>query len=63
MKIHEIKVDHEPRESRAIMMGIGLIQMLEEACLRSGSTNRGTKQEAIFRAMARQLAAVRAASE
>lgn len=63
MKIHEIKIDHEPREVRTITLGIGLLQMLEEACLRAGSMNRGTEREAAYRSIARQLAEVRLGPE
>jgi len=63
MKIHEIRVDHEPRETRNLNLGIGFIQMIEEACLRMGSVNKGTLREATYRAIARQLAEVRVGSE
>ena len=63
MKIHEIKVDHEPREVRTITLGIGLLQLLEGACIRAGAVNAGTKREAVYRSIARQLAEVRLGSE
>lgn len=63
MKIHEIKVDHEPREVRTFTLGIGLIQMIEEACVRMGSANTGSAREATYRSIARQLAEVRSGTE
>ena len=63
MTTHIIKVDHDPREFRTIKLGIGILQMLEEACNRSGSQRTGSQREASFRSIARQLAAVRAAPE
>ena len=63
MKIHEIKVDHDPREVRTLLMGIGIVQMIEEACIRMGAANKGTAKEAAFRSVARQLSEVRLGPE
>jgi len=63
MKIHEIKVDHDPREVRTITLGIGVLQMLEEACNHMGSANRGNPREATYRSIARQFGQVRSDTE
>ena len=63
MKIHEIKVNHDPREMRTITLGIGILQMLEEACNRMGSANKGDAREVVFRSVARQLGQVRSGPE
>ena len=63
MKIHEIRVDHEPRETRDLNIGIGLMQVVETALMRVATTASDPKQQAIFRSIARQFAAARAGSE
>jgi len=63
MKIHEIKVNHDPREMRTITLGIGIVQILEEACNHMGSANKGSDREAVFRSVARQLGQVRSDTE
>lgn len=64
MKIYEIRVDHEPRETRNLNIGIGLMQVVETALMRVATTAASDpKQQAIFRSIARQFAAARAGSE
>lgn len=63
MKIHEIKVDHDPREVRTIKLGIGILQMIEIACNKMGSANTGSELEAIYRSVARQFGQIRSDTE
>jgi len=59
MKIHEIRVDHEPRETRDLNLGIGLMQIIETALMRAAAVSSDPRQQAMLRSIARQLAEAR----
>lgn len=63
MKIHEIRVDHEPRETRDLNLGIGLMQIIEGALMRAAAVSSDPRQQTMLRSIARQLAEARSGPE
>lgn len=60
MKTHKIRVDHEPRETRDLNLGIGMMQVIEGVLVRGASAASDPKQKALLLSVARQFAAARA---